>query len=79
MDMSQKRIVFSDNITKLKPHYVYCHFTIDSYLPFYVGIGTNNINKTYARAKSTTGRNKYWKEVVQESHKIVSIVDLCGH
>ena len=24
-------------------------------------------------------KNKYWKEVVKDSHKIISIVDLCGH
>lgn len=24
-------------------------------------------------------KNKYWKEVVNQSYKIISIVDLCGH
>jgi GTPase len=24
-------------------------------------------------------KNKYWKEIVKDSYKIVSLVDLCGH
>lgn len=24
-------------------------------------------------------KNKYWKEVVERSHKVINLVDLCGH
>lgn len=35
-------------------------------------------NQVFA-ARFVQNKNKYWKEVVEQSSKIVSLVDLCGH
>ena len=42
-------------------------------------MGFDENGKQILPERFNQNKNKYWKEVVQESHKIVSIVDLCGH
>lgn len=42
-------------------------------------MGFDEHGKQILPERFNQNKNKYWKEVVQESHKIVSIVDLCGH
>ena len=30
-------------------------------------------------ARFNVNKNKYWKEVVENSDKVVNLIDLCGH
>ena len=53
-------------------YYTYAHYTQDTDTLFYIGVGTILNTKTqkeksrYSRAYHTTGRNKYWKNVVNK-------------
>lgn len=42
-------------------------------------MGFNKEGKQILPERFNPNKNKYWKEVVTQSFKIVSIVDLCGH
>jgi hypothetical protein len=52
--------------------YVYCHIRIDKEEPFYIGIGTDNIN--YKRAKERARRSKFWKKIVSKTNYKVEIL-----
>lgn len=68
----QYRIIYNEDISKNKKHYIYCHFTLKDSLPFYVGIGTHsNKNRNFNRAKSSHGRNIFWKEKAKNKYLIV--------
>jgi len=54
-------------------HYVYAHFLLDEQYPFYIGIGTSNNESKYGRAKTKTGRNKYWRNVTKNKNYICVI------
>ena len=51
--------------------YVYRHIRLDSNLPFYIGIGSDNL---YKRAYSKHNRNKYWKNIINKTEYKVEIV-----
>jgi hypothetical protein len=62
-------------VTGNQKHYVYCHFTTDSSAPFYVGIGTHSSKyRNYARAKSKSGRNYFWKQLTKSKY----IITICS-
>jgi GTPase len=42
-------------------------------------MGFNKEGKQILPERFNQNKNKYWKEVVTQSYKIVSLVDLCGH
>lgn len=53
--------------------YVYRHIRLDKNVPFYIGICNKN-DLSYFRAYEKTGRNKYWKNVVNKSKYEVEIL-----
>jgi hypothetical protein len=65
------RIEYNQNVTKQKQHYLYCHFSLNCEMPFYVGIGTHSKYKNFNRAKSSSGRNISWKEKSKNKYLIV--------
>lgn len=42
-------------------------------------MGFNEEGKQIIPERFNQNKNKYWKEVVKESTKIISLIDLCGH
>lgn len=42
-------------------------------------MGFNAEGKQIIPERFNQNKNKYWKEVVKDSAKVISIVDLCGH
>jgi GTPase len=42
-------------------------------------LGFTKEGKQVVPERFNQNKNKYWKEVVTHSHKIISLVDLCGH
>ena len=42
-------------------------------------MGFNEKGQQVVPERFNQNKNKYWKEVVRDSSKIVSLVDLCGH
>lgn len=57
-----------------KKYYTYSHILIGEQYPFYVGIGTNNLLRTpYARAKTKSGRNKYWRNYTKNKKYLIVI------
>jgi GTPase len=42
-----------------------------------MGFDKNGVQ--YVPSRFNQNKNKYWNEVVENSKKIVTIVDLCGH
>ena len=47
-------------------HFIYMHIRPDKNEPFYIGIGTNHIDKSlYYRAFSKRNRNNHWKNIVK--------------
>lgn len=65
-------------------YYTYAHYTSDTNILFYIGVGTILNTKTlkertrYSRAYHTGGRNKYWKNVVNKHGFKVKILNLFG-
>ena len=63
-------------------YYTYAHYTADTNILFYIGVGTILNTKTfkertrYSRAYHTNGRNKYWKNVVNKHGFRVKILNL---
>lgn len=63
-------VIQSENNQRV--YYTYAHYTQDTDTLFYIGVGTILNTKTqkeksrYSRAYHTTGRNKYWKNVVNK-------------
>lgn len=63
-------------------YYTYAHYTADTNILFYIGVGTILNTKTfkertrYSRAYHTNGRNKYWKNVVNKHGFKVEILNL---
>ena len=61
-------------------YYLYRHLTLDSSIPFYVGIGMKRklhsatIESEYERAYVTTTRNNFWKHIVNKHGRIVEIL-----
>jgi group I intron endonuclease len=69
--MAVKELIISKIITG-QPHYLYAHLRADNNEPFYIGVGTIQKKSKYARSKSTSGRNSYWKNTVNKyGYKIV--------
>lgn len=52
-------------------YYLYRHIRLDKNEPFHVGIGTkikgSSYSKEYSRAFSNTGRNRFWRNVVNKN------------
>ena len=42
-------------------------------------MGFTSKGKQIIPERFNQNKNKYWKEIVEKSDKIVSLVDLCGH
>ena len=51
--------------------YLYRHIRKDTYLPFYIGIGSDN---TFKRAYSKNNRNKHWKNITNKIEYNIDIV-----
>jgi group I intron endonuclease len=49
-----------------KPYYVYGHLSGKNNEVFYIGIGTLQKHKSYSRAKSKSGRNVFWRNIVNK-------------
>jgi group I intron endonuclease len=56
------KIIIPKNIIG-KKHYLYLHLKKNDSTPFYVGIGTIQNKSKYARSKSHSGRNLFWKNI----------------
>lgn len=53
--------------------YLYRHIRLDKNVPFYIGIGSDNLGK-YTRAYSTRSRNSYWKNIVNKTQYVIEIM-----
>jgi hypothetical protein len=51
--------------------YVYEHIRLDKNIPFYIGIGSDNV---YKRANEKTRRNNLWKNIVNKTNYKVNII-----
>lgn len=66
--------VIDEQNHKNNKYYCYAHILLNEQLPFYIGIGTQNIKSGYfARAKQTTGRNNMWKAKVKNNNYLIII------
>ena len=57
-----------------KTYFLYRHIRNDKNHPFYIGIGTINVNNNYKRAKEKFGRNNLWKKIVSKSDYEIDII-----
>ena len=73
-------VIQSENNQRV--YYTYAHYTSDTNILFYIGVGTILNTKTlkeksrYSRAYHTANRNKYWKNVVNKHGFRVKILNL---
>ena len=51
--------------------YLYRHIRLDTNLPFYIGIGSDN---SYKRANSKHNRNQHWKHVIKKTSYTIDIM-----
>lgn len=67
------RIINADT-HKNNKHYVYAHILEDEQYPFYIGIGTQQLNKgLFSRAKNKSGRSSLWKEKTKDKKYYIII------
>lgn len=53
--------------------YVYRHIRLDTNVPFYIGIGSD---ENYKRSRNRVNRNEFWKKIVSKTkYKIEIIID----
>ena len=53
--------------------YLYRHIRLDKNVPFYIGIGSDDLGK-YTRAYSKRSRNQHWKNVVNLTDYEIEII-----
>lgn len=67
------RTVIPEHVTGLT-YYTYAHILEDDQYPFYIGLGTNpKKGVKYYRARTKSGRNKYWRNLTKNKNYIVII------
>lgn len=54
-------------------YYIYRHIRLDKNVPFYIGLGSNNINDNYNRAKSSKNRNHIWNFIYNKINKNIRV------
>jgi hypothetical protein len=52
--------------------YVYEHVRLDTNKVFYIGIGSDNLN--YSRAKATASRNAFWYRIIKKTNYTINIL-----
>jgi len=66
------RTIIPEHIKGLK-YYTYSHILLDDMYPFYIGLGTNSDKVKYGRAKTKSGRNKFWRNITKNKDYICII------
>jgi len=78
MSKEKEETSFLDRTLIENKYFVYRHIRKDTGIPFYVGFGTKDSNKTwykeYFRAFSKTGRSKEWREITNNTEYEVEIL-----
>lgn len=70
--MATKKLVVPTHIMGHR-HYIYAHTTVDTNEVFYIGLGTIQPRSKYARSKSFSGRNNYWKNITSKHPYTITI------